>query len=159
MRRRNLRRNVHPRISTVFLLIAVFAFSFTADRATKYAACRLGWDTSFNSGVSFGLFRTACPYAVTAANIAIIFVLFVLCIRSACACKPLFCSGCGMMLGGAAGNLADRLARGHVIDWLPLPLSDILFEGGLWINAADAFLVLGSAAVLLDLWCEAKGKS
>lgn len=139
--------------------MAAFAFSFTADRATKYAAFRLGWDTSFNSGVSFGLFRTACPYAVTAANIAIISILLVLCIRSARAYRPLFCSGCGMMLGGAAGNLADRLARGHVIDWLPLPLSEVFFKEGLWINAADAFLVLGSVAVVLDLWRETKDRN
>jgi len=56
-------------------------------------------------------------------------------------------SGCGLILGGAAGNLLDRLTAGNVVDFLDLefwPLQE-------WpvFNAADVAIVLGVAVLLL----------
>ncbi|HEX3909024.1 MAG TPA: signal peptidase II [Mycobacteriales bacterium] len=57
----------------------------------------------------------------------------------------------GMLLGGALGNLSDRLFRspgvfrGHVVDWIELPHWPIF-------NLADSAIVLGGVlAVLLSL--------
>ncbi|EHL65278.1 signal peptidase II [Cloacibacillus evryensis] len=139
--------------TAVFLTAAVF--SFLVDHLTKIAAQRLAWKTSFNEGVSFGLFNSVDPAALSAANIVILFVLLILCIRSSGRRGPAFYLGCGMMFGGTAGNLADRLAHGRVIDWLPLPFSEFFFRSGLWVNAADIFLTAGSATVILALWMAA----
>jgi signal peptidase II len=56
-----------------------------------------------------------------------------------------------MLLGGALGNLSDRLFRspgvfrGHVVDWIELPHWPIF-------NLADSAIVLGGVlAVLLSL--------
>jgi signal peptidase II len=56
-----------------------------------------------------------------------------------------------MLLGGALGNLSDRLLRspgvfrGHVVDWIELPHWPIF-------NLADSAIVLGGVlAVLLSL--------
>lgn len=48
----------------------------------------------------------------------------------------------GLLLGGAAGNLVDRLARGHVTDYLKLPN---------WpaFNVADVCITLGVVTLLL----------
>lgn len=48
----------------------------------------------------------------------------------------------GLLLGGAAGNLVDRLARGHVTDYLKLPS---------WpaFNVADICITLGVVALLV----------
>ena len=55
--------------------------------------------------------------------------------------------GCGLILGGAAGNLLDRLTAGQVTDYMDLqfwPLRQ-------WpvFNAADVAIVLGVGALLL----------
>jgi lipoprotein signal peptidase len=55
--------------------------------------------------------------------------------------------GCGLILGGAAGNLLDRLIAGDVVDFLDLefwPLRQ-------WpvFNAADVAIVLGVAVLVL----------
>jgi len=48
----------------------------------------------------------------------------------------------GLLLGGAVGNLVDRLARGHVTDYLKLPS---------WpaFNAADICITLGVIILLV----------
>jgi signal peptidase II len=51
--------------------------------------------------------------------------------------------GCGLILGGAAGNLLDRLTEGLVTDYVDLRVWPIF-------NAADAAVVLGVAALLLS---------
>jgi signal peptidase II len=55
--------------------------------------------------------------------------------------------GCGLILGGAAGNLLDRLVAGDVVDFLDLefwPLQQ-------WpvFNAADVAIVLGVVVLFL----------
>ena len=52
----------------------------------------------------------------------------------------LFCLGLALILGGALGNLADRLIHGHVVDFLMLHFGNrTLFV----FNLADAALTLG----------------
>ena len=62
----------------------------------------------------------------------------------------------GMVLGGALGNLVDRLlrapgpGRGHVVDWISLLAND----GHVWpiFNLADSSIVIGGViAVLLSI--------
>jgi signal peptidase II len=53
----------------------------------------------------------------------------------------------GLIIGGAVGNVTDRLARGAVVDFLD-------FHVGNWhwyaFNVADAAICLGVIALLLD---------
>jgi signal peptidase II len=54
--------------------------------------------------------------------------------------------GYGLIVGGALGNLFDRLFRGHVVDFLLLHLGGwTLFV----FNVADAALTLGPIMLLL----------
>lgn len=61
--------------------------------------------------------------------------------------ETLFCSGLGLILGGAVGNLIDRLQIGAVVDFLS-------FHAGGWywpaFNVADSAITIGAALVLLD---------
>ena len=53
----------------------------------------------------------------------------------------------GMMMGGAIGNLIDRLTIGHVIDFVSL--------GGFPVfNVADASISIGTAILILGMWLE-----
>jgi signal peptidase II len=57
--------------------------------------------------------------------------------------------GYGLILGGALGNLADRIFRGHVVDFLLLHLGGwTLFV----FNLADTALTLGPVVLLLVYW-------
>jgi signal peptidase II len=55
----------------------------------------------------------------------------------------------GLVLGGAAGNLVDRLTRapgflnGHVVDFIAIPFNFPIF------NLADTFLVVGVSLAML----------
>ncbi len=53
----------------------------------------------------------------------------------------------GLQLGGAMGNLADRILRGYVVDFVDI---------GFWpiFNIADASIVLGVAILAYHLWDE-----
>jgi len=61
--------------------------------------------------------------------------------------QRLFCTGLALILGGAIGNLIDRLARGHVVDFLQL-------HAGAWywpaFNVADSAITVGAVLVVLD---------
>ncbi|MFC3873137.1 signal peptidase II [Neisseria musculi] len=55
--------------------------------------------------------------------------------------------GAAMIIGGAAGNVADRLIYGHVVDFL-------LFYWQSWyypaFNVADSFICVGAALLVID---------
>lgn len=55
--------------------------------------------------------------------------------------------GASMIIGGAMGNVLDRLQHGHVIDYL-------LFYWQNWFypafNVADSFIVVGAAFLIID---------
>ncbi len=54
----------------------------------------------------------------------------------------------GMIVGGASGNLFDRLFRGEVIDFLQFDLGLFVFPD---FNVADSSIVVGIALLLRDL--------
>ena len=51
------------------------------------------------------------------------------------------------VLGGAIGNLIDRIREGEVVDFL-----DVHWQGYHWpaFNVADSFITLGVAVILLS---------
>lgn len=51
----------------------------------------------------------------------------------------------GFVLGGTIGNLIDRLAYGHVIDFLDLQIWPIF-------NFADSFVTIGVIGLIIYLW-------
>lgn len=63
------------------------------------------------------------------------------------ASQRLFCWSLSLILGGAIGNLIDRLVYGHVIDFL-----DFHIGGWHWpaFNIADGAITIGAALFVLD---------
>ena len=59
---------------------------------------------------------------------------------------PLALTGLMMMLGGAAGNMADRFIQGYVTDMI-----EVLFVRFAIFNVADVFLCTGCGLVILRL--------
>jgi lipoprotein signal peptidase len=97
----------------------------------------------YNPGAAFGL---GTSYTVVIALIAVGVIVFV--IRTARRLgSTVWSIALGLLLGGATGNLSDRLVRapgpfrGHVVDWINLPHFPWTF------NLADSAIVC--AAVLI----------
>lgn len=68
--------------------------------------------------------------------------------------QKLFCFAVSMIMGGALGNVIDRLLHGYVVDFLQVRFSFLspLFHGGYFpvFNIADSAITLGAACLILD---------
>lgn len=98
-----------------------------------------------NPGGAFGILDGSQFVLIVGSFVAVVAVLWML---LATPPSRLTVLGCGLILGGAAGNLFDRLMAGEVTDYLDLefwPLQQ-------WpiFNAADTAIVAGVLALLLS---------
>jgi signal peptidase II len=68
--------------------------------------------------------------------------------------QRLFCFAVSMILGGALGNVIDRLLHGYVVDFLQFHWSWLapMFRGGYFpsFNIADSAITLGAICLILD---------
>jgi signal peptidase II len=102
----------------------------------------------FNKGAAFSFLAQAggwqTPILAVFALVAALIVSWLL-LRSSG--RRLFCTGLSLILGGALGNVIDRLRFGHVVDFL-----DLHAAGWHWpaFNAADSSITLGAALLILD---------
>ena len=61
--------------------------------------------------------------------------------------QRLFCSAISFILGGAVGNVIDRLLHGHVVDFLDFHWAGWHFPA---FNVADSAITLGAGLLILD---------
>jgi signal peptidase II len=97
-----------------------------------------------NSGGAFGILGGQIAVLLAGSAVAIVFVLWVL--LAGLPTLPTVV-GCGLVLGGAAGNLLDRIAEGWVTDFLDLQFWPL--QRWPVFNVADVAIVLGVVALLL----------
>ncbi len=68
--------------------------------------------------------------------------------------QKLFCLAVSLIMGGALGNVIDRLLHGYVVDFLQFRFAFLepLFHGGYFpsFNVADAAITLGAIGLVLD---------
>ncbi len=103
----------------------------------------LGW----NRGVSFGMFNTASvygPWLLTGLAMAIVIALGIWLWRADT--KWVACA-LGLVIGGAIGNVVDRVRFGAVVDFL-----DVHAFGYHWpaFNVADSAIFIGAAILILE---------
>lgn len=89
-----------------------------------------------NTGAAFGLFPTGTVFLVVVAVVVI--VLIVAYHRQFAGGSWVLRVAFGLQLGGASGNLVDRLARGFVTDFIDLHVWPVF-------NVADSSVVVGTA--------------
>ena len=92
-----------------------------------------------NDGGAFGILAGRGDVLLVASGLALAFVLWMLLEGPPTRITTL---ACGLILGGAAGNLLDRLSAGEVTDYVDLRVWPVF-------NAADTAIVLGAATLLL----------
>ena len=88
-----------------------------------------------NTGVAFGLLRGQTVLVTILALIVIGFLVRMY--RHARSASPVLAIGCGLILGGAAGNLVDRARLGYVVDFVAVSA---------WpkFNVADSAITVGA---------------
>ncbi|HEY3909078.1 MAG TPA: signal peptidase II [Stellaceae bacterium] len=121
--------------------------AFVGERITPFFNLVL----VYNRGVSFGLFNAgagsdvgfnALLFSLVAAVVVVGLVYWLRRVSS-----PLLSIAIGLIVGGAIGNVVDRIRLGAVVDFLD-------FHIALWhwpaFNFADSAICVGIAAMLLD---------
>ncbi len=97
---------------------------------------------SHNSGALFGLFGSSAPVLALASVVVIGLIVW---FHAHSGRNPLISIALGLLLGGALGNLVDRLRLGYVVDWVDMGIGTVRF----WtFNLGDSAI---SAAILLLL--------
>ena len=61
--------------------------------------------------------------------------------------QSLLAAGLSLILGGALGNVIDRVLHGHVIDFIRVHWNDHYFPA---FNVADSAISIGAALIILD---------
>ncbi|WP_062208663.1 signal peptidase II [Aureimonas sp. AU12] len=99
-----------------------------------------------NEGIAFSMLNGLDGLGLAAiAALVLVFVLWLW--WNTPADRRLTQFGFAIIVGGAIGNLIDRVSLGYVVDY-------ILFHTPVWsfavFNLADAFITVGAALILLD---------
>ena len=143
---------------TRVMLISLIAAAVVGDQLTKTAALSLlsqgtavpvlpGFNLSlgFNTGASFGMmggFMAGKPLLMAALTGALTFAFAVMAFRAQNALER---AGFALVVGGALGNIIDRLRQGAVTDFL-----DFYWRDWHWptFNVADIAITLGAVLIL-----------
>jgi signal peptidase II len=105
---------------------------------------------TFNEGIAWSWFANAGGaqrWVISALAIVVSIVLVYWLRRLALATHTLLITGLTLILGGAIGNVIDRLRLGHVIDFLSAHWGNAYFPA---FNVADSAITLGAVCVILD---------
>lgn len=101
---------------------------------------------SYNTGIAFSMFNWVGNGILIAVGLAVL-ALVIWLWQHVGKHQQLAHLGYALIVGGAFGNLIDRVTQGHVIDFL-------LFHTGNWafavFNFADAFITVGAIAIIID---------
>ncbi len=98
-----------------------------------------------NSGAAFGLLQEGRVFLIAASVAASVFIMFLAeRIPQEERSKRLFL---GMILGGALGNLIDRLYPGHVIDFIEVGIASYRWPV---FNFADSAVTIGGILLVLN---------
>ena len=108
-----------------------------------------------NTGAAFSFLADAAGwqrwlFTALALVVSVVLVAVAAADRSQCAGAGL--SAVALILGGALGNVIDRLRLGHVIDFMA-HWGKHYFPA---FNVADSAITVGAALLLLDAWLEAE---
>jgi signal peptidase II len=146
------RRSLAARAQQWIGLLAIAIAALAGDQMTKqivsshlsldaerHVAGPLSIHHVQNSGIAFGLFASATPIVTALTAVAVGWMLFFFA-RSGSR-HPILPVALGLLIGGSASNLTDRIRLGHVTDFI-----DLRFWPA--FNLADSFIVLGVLLLL-----------
>ena len=140
-------------LSTLTILLDQLSKSVVISKLTAYVdAIPL---TSFfnlvhvhNTGAAFSLFADQPGWQrFFFLGIAVIAAAIILALLKKTAGRALFSAALALILGGALGNVIDRIRYGYVIDFLDFHLGTWHFPA---FNVADSAITLGAVLLIWD---------
>lgn len=99
-----------------------------------------------NTGAAFGMLRNGRWFFVAVAALAVAGILYYL--RQPESRHPLLRVALGLVMGGAVGNMIDRIATGRVVDFLLFYWRDYYFPN---FNVADICVTVGVGLLFVHL--------
>jgi len=107
---------------------------------------------SFNTGAAFGMLPDASEVFLVVA-LLIVIGLLVYYWRVQQTDSLLLRIALGMVVGGALGNVLDRMQHGHVVDFIHYQIPGLISNVS---NLADHAIVLGVLLLLVDNWRQSR---
>ena len=154
-------RNKHAMSSSIRLGLIVALASILFDQASKWwilvevmdppkvipVTSLLNFVLTWNRGVSFGLFNNEGNFGAWFFSILAIIIVGILLIWLRKAETKVQSISLGFIIGGAIGNVIDRVNHLAVLDFI-----DFHLGGSHWpaFNAADSFITLGAGVLIVD---------
>lgn len=106
-----------------------------------------------NTGAAFGLLPERTTLLSLLSVVAVFVILYYY--RQLRSESPLIATTLGLQLGGAFGNLVDRVRQGYVVDFIDIGIGPYRY----WtFNVADSSIVVGIFGVIALLWLEERRK-
>ena len=126
-------------------ILASLAGDGVSGRATITSFFNLA--LTYNRGISFGLFNGSAGLNALVFSVVAIAIVGVLVYWLSRASSSLLAVAIGLIIGGAVGNVLDRVRLGAVVDFLDFHLGASHWPA---FNLADSAICIGVAAMLLD---------
>jgi signal peptidase II len=126
-------------------VLAMFAGRILGDREIVTSFFNLA--LTYNRGISFGLFNGGAGINALIFSLAAAAIIAVLVYWLRRAASPFLAVAIGMIIGGAVGNVIDRLRLGAVVDFLDFHVDALHWPA---FNLADSAICIGVVAMLLD---------
>ena len=158
---------VKQRITTLVLIAVVIVL---LDQVSKYLVVHyltrqvviipgfLDLVSVYNRGVAFGMFNSGqCIFRttlLTVLSVAVFLILFIVYLFSKDMTR-LSMVALSMIMGGAVGNVIDRIRLGYVVDFI-----DVFVKNTHWpaFNVADSAITVGAVLLAIDIFFPGKTK-
>ena len=150
-------------LSTLVILADQVSKAFIAGHYLEFEFTRilpvLDITCMHNVGAAFSFLASASGWQrwlfIGLAGVVSIGITFWL-VRLPRGTHALLAAGLALVLGGALGNVIDRIRLGYVIDFIHFHWERAYFPA---FNVADSAITIGAACLLLDALFEAKRKT
>jgi signal peptidase II len=100
-----------------------------------------------NTGAAFSMFNTAPVWVFAGLGVAVSVAIIVWMRRNPSG-QTLIATALALILGGALGNVIDRVTRGSVVDFVDFYVGNWHFAA---FNVADMAISLGAGLMILDM--------
>lgn len=124
-------------------LSKLWAADYLADNGATQINSFINLQPAINRGIAFGMLQGVGP-AIGWLSIGIVVGLLVYLVRAPKRAR-LLRIGLALIIGGALGNLVDRVTTGQVLDFIQIPLRPGIFNvADVMIQAGVVFSLLGT---------------
>ncbi len=111
---------------------------------------------TYNTGAAFSVLSDASGwqrwlFVLLALGVSAGLIVWLRRLRAAA--HGLLACGLALIIGGALGNMIDRLASGRVVDFIHVHWGQAYFPA---FNVADSAITVGALALLIDAWRESR---